>query len=37
MESLLDEEEVFSRKIGITAEKGHNIWYYRWIGLKYLR
>jgi hypothetical protein len=37
MESLLSEEEVLSREIGITAEKGHNFWSDRWIALKYLQ
>jgi hypothetical protein len=37
MESLLGEEEVLSRQTGITAEKGHNFWFDRWIALKYLQ
>jgi len=37
MESLLVEEEVFSRQTGVTAEKGYNFWSDGWIGLKYLQ
>jgi len=37
MESLLGEDEVLSRQIGITAEKGHNLWSDSWIALKYLQ
>jgi len=33
MESLLDEEEVLSRQTEITAEKGYNFWFDRWIML----
>jgi len=36
MESLLFEEEVLSRKTGITAEKGHSFWSDRWIAFKVL-
>jgi len=31
MESLLGDEEVWSGQIRITALKGHNFWYDRWI------
>jgi len=37
MEYLLGEEEVFSRKTGKLAEKGHNILFDRWIALKVLQ
>jgi hypothetical protein len=37
MESLLVEEEVFSRETGIAAKKGHNFWFDGWIALKYLQ
>jgi hypothetical protein len=37
MESLLIEEEVLSRQTRITAEKGYNFWFDRWIALKYLQ
>jgi hypothetical protein len=37
MESLLGEEEVLSRQIGITTEKGHNFWSDRLIALKVLQ
>jgi len=37
IESLLVKEEVLSREIGFTAEKGHNIWSDRWIELKALK
>jgi len=36
MESLLVEEEVWSRYIGIKAEKGHKFWSERWIVLQVL-
>jgi len=36
MESLLREEEVLSRLIGVTDEKSHNFWSDRWISLKFL-
>jgi hypothetical protein len=34
MESLLVEEEVWSRETGITVQKGHNFWSDRLIVLK---
>jgi len=37
MESLLVEEDVWSRHTEITAEKGHNFWSDRWIALKVLQ
>jgi len=37
MECLLVEEEVLSRQIVITAQKGHNFWFDRWIALKVLQ
>jgi hypothetical protein len=37
MESILVEEEVLSRKTGITGETRHNFWSDRWIALKYLQ
>jgi len=37
MESLLDEDDVLSRQIGIVAEKHHNVWSNRWIALKVLQ
>jgi hypothetical protein len=37
MESQLVEEEVLSSQTGITAEKGLNFWYDRWIALKILQ
>jgi hypothetical protein len=37
MESLLVEEEVLSRKTGITTEKVHNFWSDRWIAIKVLQ
>jgi len=33
MESLLVQEEVLSRKSGITAVKGHNFWSESWMTL----
>jgi len=36
MESLLVEEDVFSRQSRITAEKGHNFWSDHWIALDVL-
>jgi len=36
MESLFDEEEILSRQIEITAEKGYNFWSDRWIALNVL-
>jgi len=37
MESLLVELDVLSRQTGITAEKGRNFWYDRWIAMKVLQ
>jgi hypothetical protein len=37
MESLLGEEKVWMRQARITAQKGHNFWYDRWIALKFLQ
>jgi len=37
MESLLVEEEVWSRHTGITAEKSHTLRSDRWIALKVLQ
>jgi hypothetical protein len=37
MESLLVEEEVLSRKTGITTEKVNNFWSDRWIAIKVLQ
>jgi len=37
MEVLLLEEEVLMRQTGITAEKGYNFWFDRWIALKDLQ
>jgi hypothetical protein len=37
MESLLVEEQVLSRRTGITAEKGNNFQSHRWIALKVLQ
>jgi hypothetical protein len=37
LESLLGEEEVWTRQIRITSKKGHNFWSDRWIVLKVLQ
>jgi hypothetical protein len=37
MESLIGEEEVWSRQVRVTTQKDHNFWSDRWIVLKYLQ
>jgi len=36
VESILDEEEVWSRQARITGRRGHNFWTDRWIAIKIL-
>jgi len=37
MESLIGEEEVWSRQVRVTTQKDHNFWCNRWIVLKCLQ
>jgi hypothetical protein len=37
MESLLCEAKVRSRRTRVTAQKGSNFWFDRWIVLKFLQ
>jgi hypothetical protein len=37
MESLLTEEEVYSRLTRITSQNGYNFWFDRWIALTCLK
>jgi hypothetical protein len=36
VESILVDEEVWSREARVTVRKGHNIWSNRWIAIKIL-